>query len=245
MKKEIARQIINQLRLDYQKITKEFSISRQKLWPEFDYLKQFAKSGQRILDLGCGNGRLYELFKSLSTEGERALVYYGVDSVHGLIKEARARWEKYPVNFLEADMLKLPLPACKFDVVFMIASLQHIPSDAYRRQALLEAKRVLKKDGLLIMFNWNLWQPRYLKLVIKYTFLKLIGKCRLDFKDIYVPWRGSEVKRYYHAFTKKELAGLLRQLKLNLRENRYVKRDKKASTGGIFTAVNILTVARK
>jgi hypothetical protein len=44
-------------------------------------------------------------------------------------------------------------------------------------------------------------------LIIKHLFLKIIGKSKLDFKDVFMPW-GKRTNRYYHYFTKKELCNL-------------------------------------
>ena len=43
---------------EYDAFAEEFSATREQSWPEFDKLKKHLQKGDRILDLGCGNGRL-------------------------------------------------------------------------------------------------------------------------------------------------------------------------------------------
>ena len=42
----------------YDAFAHNFSQSRQHAWPEFNKIIPLLKSHDRILDLGCGNGRL-------------------------------------------------------------------------------------------------------------------------------------------------------------------------------------------
>ena len=50
----------------YNKIAKLFSKTRKFLWYDLEPLVKYTKNGDKILDLGCGNGRLYQLFSDLS-----------------------------------------------------------------------------------------------------------------------------------------------------------------------------------
>ena len=85
----------------YNEIASLFSSTRQYIWKDIKPLLRFAKNGDNILDLGCGNGRLYQLFKDLS------ITFTGIDSSKGLIDIAR---ESHPdAEFIVSDMRKLPL----------------------------------------------------------------------------------------------------------------------------------------
>jgi hypothetical protein len=79
-----------------------------------------------------------------------------------------------------------------------------------------------------------------LKLLLKYTFLKLIGKSKLDFKDVFVPWKDSRGKvvvwRYFHCFTKKELENLIKEIGMEI---------KKSWRGGKDPKANIYLIAEK
>ena len=118
---------------------------------------------------------------------------------------------KYPeANFQIADVLTLPFSDNFFDKVYSISVLHHIPSKDFRLQYLKESKRVLKPGGILILRVWDFWKRKEgWKLFLKYAFLKLIGQSKLDFYDVFVPWKDSNgealVQRYFHCFAKREI----------------------------------------
>mgnify|MGYP001578208326 CR=1 FL=1 len=203
-----AQYLLEKTRQDYDLIAEDFSKTRQFIWEDLKPMAECIEDGDRVLDLGCGNGRLVDLFKDKNIE------YVGVDNSARLIEAARHR---YPgKKFLVAGALNLPFPANSFDKVFSIAVLHHIPSEEMRHYFFQEINRVLKPGGLAVVTVWNLWRKKKaLSLLFKYTFLKLIGKSKLDFQDIFYPWKNNEGKetaqRYIHLFTKLELASLLKK----------------------------------
>ncbi|MFA5042340.1 MAG: methyltransferase domain-containing protein, partial [Candidatus Paceibacterota bacterium] len=73
MKEAYARYLLNKTQSDYNKIADQFAKTRKEVWFGLDFLFQDLKKGERILDLGCGNGRLYQIFK------KKEVVYQGVD----------------------------------------------------------------------------------------------------------------------------------------------------------------------
>lgn len=217
MKQEYAEYLLNKVRDDYNRIADDFSSKRSSppKVAEGKSLADFVLPGERILDLGCGNGRLFELLK------DKAIEYVGVDNSEKLIDEAR---RKYPqALFQAANALNLPFPDNYFDKIYALAILHHIPSKALRLQFLQEARRALKPSGTLFLTVWYIWrEKKFLKAVLKYSFLKIIGKCKLDFKDVFLPWKDSAGKtlaeRYYHGFTISELAKLAKQAELKVKE---------------------------
>ncbi len=232
MKLSIAEQILKENKEVYDRIAKDFSISRAASWPEFEYFKGYLQDGQEILDLGCGNGRLLDLLKDYKIN------YLGLDNSEKLINEAKSRWPNQ--NFQVADVLDLSFLNKKFDLVFLVATLHHIPSARLRAKVLREAYSVLKPGGKLLMTNWNLWQPKYLKYIIKYTLLKLtepyeevngIKMKDFDFQDVFIPWQ-KKYLRYIHAFTELNIARLMKKTGFEIIKNVANKR-------------NIITVAKK
>jgi Methylase involved in ubiquinone/menaquinone biosynthesis len=143
-----ARDLLKKTKEDYDSIAQDFSRTRQSFWKELEMLKDYVKEGEKVLDIGCGNGRLFQILKDKNIE------YTGIDFSKNLIELAK---KKYPEgNFLVANALNLPFKENTFDKVFLIAVLHHIPSKELRSQVLKEAKRVLKPQGLLILTVWNL-----------------------------------------------------------------------------------------
>lgn len=244
MKKETAQKILEETERSYNSIATDFNQTRNYLWPGLKDFKKYIKSGDKILDLGCGNGKLRLLFK------ETDIDYVGVDNSSELLKIAEKRLNfKLPrQKFIKANILNLPFPDNSFDVVFFVAVLHHIPSKIFRQQVLREIRRVLKPNGILIMTNWNRYQKRgpQLKYIIKYTLLKIIGRSELDFKDTYLPWMGGKAYRYYHAFTLGELRKLVEKSGLKIQENYLAYwRGKKASRLAYSKAANLVTIAKK
>jgi ubiquinone/menaquinone biosynthesis C-methylase UbiE len=216
-----AKYLIKKTKADYDKISQSFSESRAQLWPELKELKKYVKKSERVLDLGCGNGRLLELFRNENIK------YIGVDSSENLIKEAQ---KKYSERFKVVDILNLPFDDNYFDSVWSIAVLHHIPSKELRLKVLKEIKRVLKRNGKVIITCWNLYQLRYLRILLKSTIRKILGLSRLDFKDAFLSWQNTGVQRYYHAFTKRELKKLFQKAGFKVEKLKSLKRkDKKTN----------------
>lgn len=246
MKDEIAKKILEQTKQNYNTIAVDFNKTRQYVWPGVKDFKKYVKAGDRILDLGCGNGKLRLLFKNVKVD------YIGIDNSRQLLNLAETNFNFRIANqkFIFADITDLPFPDSYFDVIFGIATFHHLPSKELRFKALVEVKRVMKKGGVLIMTNWNLWDQKHLHYIIKYAALKIIGKSKLDFKDIYLPWMGGKVRRYYHAFTLEELKKIISRSGLKVEENflSYLERKQKNSKQKKFhylNAANIVTIAKK
>lgn len=218
MKKEYAEYLLEKTRQDYNSIAEDFSRTRRRPWEETRFLfDDYLIPGEKVLDLGCGNGRYFEFFK------EKKVDYFGVDSSEKLIEIARKR---YPEGrFQLAEALHLPFPNNFFDKIYSIAVLHHIPSKDFRLQVLKEAYRTLKPNGLLILTIWKFSRLKKYYLLLKYTILKLIGKSKLDWGDILEPW-GKKVERYYHCFSKKELENLVKKSGLVIKERGIVKNRK-------------------
>lgn len=209
MKQKYAKQILEESRKNYNLIADDFSRTRHGLWPELNFLRGYIKDGERILDLGCGNGRIAELFKDKNVE------YIGVDNSEKLIDLAKKTYESNKVKFVVADGLNLPFPDNYFDKVFSIAVLHHIPSRELRDKFLKETHRVLKKEGMAVFTVWNLWQRQMILLHIKHFFFRVCPVIRrgirsydrMDFKDVFISW-SYKANRYFHSFTKRELKKL-------------------------------------
>ncbi|MDP3093811.1 MAG: methyltransferase domain-containing protein [bacterium] len=200
MERELAKQILEETKNDFNRIAPDFSRTRSRFWPELVTVFQgFAKDGNKILDIGCGNGRLLDLYAGKGVD------YTGIDNSFAQIEEAKKRCPNN--SFLVADALKLPFADKSFDKTFSVAVLHEIPSLEFRKAFLKEARRVLKDEGLLFLTAWDL--RGRIGLILKYSFLKIIKRSGLDWGDIFIPW-GSEVQRYYHVFGKREISRLVK-----------------------------------
>ena len=112
----------------------------------YNFCQKFSPEDSEILDLGCGFGWGTDY---LSQKGRCV----GVDINRKTIEEARKRYGRNKkVKFVVADALRLPFKNEQFDVVVSIENIEHVND---QRKYIEEAKRVLKKGGLLIVSTPN------------------------------------------------------------------------------------------
>lgn len=125
-----------------------------------DY-RHFALSpGDRVLDLGCGEGR-----HTLSAYLEPGVQAIGIDLSLEDLKTTRSRFSEFEeaaasessFSLASANALALPFPDSCFDKVICSEVLEHIPD---YRGALLEIQRVLKPGGLFCASVPRHWPER-------------------------------------------------------------------------------------
>ncbi len=224
MKIKKAKEIIKKNKKDWNKIAHKFSNTRKFLWPELKKLDDYVKKGDKVIDLGCGNGRLVKAFK-------KPVSYTGVDLSKKLINIAQEKYkDDKDVKFIRSDVTNLPFDDGEFDVGFSIAVFHHIPSIKLREKFLKEVTRVLKPNSYFVLSVWNLWS---LKNLIRYKIWPMIFGWRpkgLDWKDVFIPFQTQKgkVKRYYHCFTKRELINLFKRAGFD------VEKVYKTKKGNIF-----------
>ena len=99
------------------------------------------RDGERILDIGCGTGRLTSQISARAS----GCAVTGMDRSHAMLLQARAH---YPgaAGYVQADGIQLPFPSGHFDAVFSTATF-HWVKDHERLFA--EIHRVLKPGGRL------------------------------------------------------------------------------------------------
>ncbi len=232
MKEEYAKKLISKVPRDYNAVSDSFSRAREKIWPEIEFLfGEFINKGDRVLDLGCGNGRFYNTISS-----QKAL-YVGVDNSSELIEVAR---KKHPSgDFSIGDALNLEFPDNYFNKIYSVAVLHHIPSDELRTKFLEESKRALKEEGLLVITAWNLWKkPKRKKKIIKNMILKILGLSNLDFGDVLIDWQGIR-GCYFHCFKLKELENKISSVGFKIiRSGEVISRKDKSLS-------NLFVVAKK
>lgn len=223
MDKQTQKNLLTLVKTSYEEIADQFNETRKKyLWPELIKLTEEVKSGDRILDIGCGNGRLLEAFKNKRVD------YLGIDNSEKLIDLARENLKSAIGNrqFLVGDILDLGrIPEMNFDYVFAIAIFHHLPGNDLRIAALRQLKNKVSENGKIIIVVWNLWsQPKFRKLIFKFALLKLIKKNlpsgRMDLGDILFDWKNpkgeAQSRRYYHAFTKWGLKKIIKKSGLKI-----------------------------
>jgi len=215
MKQEIIKQNLKQTEIGYDLIAKKFSETRKHFWRNLEFTKQYVKEGDKILDFGCGNGRLLELFAG------KKIVYKGVDISQNLLELAKKKYPENRKDFIRIspDELSLPFSDKNFNSIYSVATFHHLPGKTYRKKVVRELYRVMKPEGWIIITVWNLWQRKYQRHLYKNWLNKTIGKSKLDWNDCQITFTDNEGKvfnRYHHAFAKGELEKLFRKAGFNI-----------------------------
>lgn len=230
MKQKKIKEILEKNKKDWEELADNFSQTRHNPWLEFDGFQLYVKTGDKILDLGCGNGRLYEWLKNKRVE------YIGVDQSKELIKiaEGRAIKQFNKPKFIVSDALNLEnkFSENSFDVIFSIAFLHHLPSEELRLKVLKDCFSFLKPNGFIIFTVWNLYQPR---LIWKYKILR---------KNAFIPFKQKEktIKRYYYVFNKRELIKLFEKTGFKIIDCYYVRKGERDNW---LRSYNLVLIAQK
>jgi ubiquinone/menaquinone biosynthesis C-methylase UbiE len=107
-----------------------------------EWLLQYLRPQARILDYGCGYGRL---LNQLAEAGYGNAV--GMDFSGKMLRQCRLQFPH--LTLVQNDGLTLPFHDRTFDAVLLFAVLTCIPSDDDQRMLLAEVRRVLRPEGIL------------------------------------------------------------------------------------------------
>src|SRR5579859_7654582 len=107
------------------------------------------KSGESVLDIGCGTGTL--AIASGRQVGPTGRVY-GIDASPEMIARAerKAKRAGADIKLQKAVAESLPFPDAQFDAVLSTVMLHHLPRTA-RARLVAEARRVLRPGGRLLV----------------------------------------------------------------------------------------------
>lgn len=238
MRKETADRILAEMRAGYAAAAVEQAPTHERLYKEeLRRFVDYVREKESVLDVGCGDGRVFEVFK------EKGVSYAGVDLSEDAVAKARARWAKEVAEgraaFEAGDLLDLPVEDGRFDVVVAAGVLHHVPSATYRARAFAELARCVRPGGYVLIAVWNLWQVRHWGVLLHQVFGRANG---WDFGDLKVTWKKPRFPRYYHAFRLKELARLCERAGFDVVEKYYVK---KGEISNWMTGENLVVIARK
>ena len=113
MKEKDAKELMEKTKRDFDLIADNFSITRTRPLEQLGFLfDRYLKIGDKILDLGCGNGRYVPKFL------DKGAKYIGQDFSRELVEIAKI---KYPrEQFIVGNATDLPYPAGDFDKVFCL-----------------------------------------------------------------------------------------------------------------------------
>jgi len=215
-------------------IAEQFNLSRYATWGEFEFLKKYFSDKMKIVDVGCGNGRLIEALEGFEYE------YIGMDIS---LKNTQGVKDRKPDAVVkEGSLPSLPFGDNRFDVTACIATLQHIPSKKLRAESMKDLWRITKPGGYCMMTNWSMAHHRFRYYLIESMLRKLFVGTRLDWWDAWVPWKRKKVNRYYHGFRLREIKRLAEGAGFKVVDNFYAKGSDRVN---FWKSNNSVTILRK
>ncbi len=101
-------------------------------------------AGKNVVDAACGEGY------GSSFIAEKAACVIGIDISHEAIENAKGKYQKENLHYYEASVERIPVEDNWADVFVSYETIEHVTEDI-QRKFLKEIRRILKKDGILIM----------------------------------------------------------------------------------------------
>jgi len=208
--------------------------------------------GLHIIDLGCGDWRLYNYL----TQAQVPIISYtGIDISDQLIAKAKESIDDTPASRIIDDMIHglSQISDESIDVIISHASFQHLPDIHSRTIVLQHIYRVLRYGGKYITVD----RSRSLRMIKKHRKpllqalrTSLLSGWKNQRNNLMIPFsNGEEDKnqsydRLYHIFTRPELHTLLQLNSFVIEEIAYSNQNGKFHHNR-QEARNICTVVRK
>lgn len=207
----------------YTTLAQPFAATRSISDPALTSILPYIASGARVLDVGCGNGRLAPLL-----DRERpGTTYVGLDVVPELIELARAQGDRLTATTAEFHVADIThadwsqaLQDRTFDCGVALAVLHHIPSFDLRVQVLQEIVCLLAPRGRLILSTWQfLDNARMRRKIVDWAEVS-IPPDTVEPGDHVLDWKreGSGL-RYCHLVDEDEINALSARIGFHLHES--------------------------
>jgi len=190
-------------------------------WEEISYfLDELDIAWKRILDIGCGNGRLLWVLQDKWISAKNYIWY---DLSEWLLKEAQNIYPDH--SFMLWNMCNITEKIADIyqpDIVFFIASFHHLPSLEDRIDVMKQVYNVLSEWWKIYMTNWSLESEFNHD---KYRSSRVEGS-----EDIF--WSSDyqikiwQHQRYYHSFSLDELEHIFKTAWFQIIENREFENKK-------------------
>jgi N-acetylglucosaminyldiphosphoundecaprenol N-acetyl-beta-D-mannosaminyltransferase len=205
----------------YNSFAKDFSSTRSYYWKEFERLSITTKVNDEILDIGCGNGRLFGYLYDKNLE----IKYSGIDISKKLLKEAKNNNPNQDFSLGSFTNFS-HINDKKYNKIWAVASFHHLSSFKERTLALKNIYSHLEKDGEFICTVWNLYnQKKYLDQQ-KNAKLRSIYNPLWNDHDFLIPWGEQKILRYYYSFDKNELENLLQENGFIIEDSFYSEKER-------------------
>jgi ubiquinone/menaquinone biosynthesis C-methylase UbiE len=138
-------------------------------------------SNRRVLDVGCGVGRVLANFEQF---GARPESLFGVDLLPERISAAN---EQFPaLSFQQANAESLPFADGSFDIVVLFTVFTSIRNQQMRANISNEINRVLRPGGAIVWYDFRLNNPfnSHVRGICRKGIEKLFPAFQFDFRSI-------------------------------------------------------------
>lgn len=215
----------------YDEFASAFSETRRDPWPGWENLLPLLQGRPegpiRILDLGCGNGRLGAYLSDAMPERRSTLHYTGIDTSPGLLGEVRSR--NLPIAGVQTecfDLVTAPvashLGTRRFALIALFGLIHHLPSEARRAGLLRLLASHLEPDGILAFACWRFEAfERFRAKVRPWSEFNArspdaIDEGQLEPGDHLLPWGDGSGVRYCHFVDDSEAERLVQATNLEV-----------------------------
>lgn len=230
VEEETVNKLLEINRIFYSQFSDDFSDSRSGDRLDLDPFRHYLSDGIRLLDIGCGNGRLAVALEKAGF----ALDYFGIDGSAELVAFANSQADSFQsvrAQFHVANLVPFSWRGAishyaPFDVILSLAVLHHIPSFDLRSQIITEIRSLLKPGGIFVMSNWQFTHSDRLRKKIRDWSQVGLDPTQLDPDDYLLDWkRGGTGYRYVHLVTESEGVALARSAHMNVLTQFYADND--------------------
>jgi len=190
----------------YDQFAGQFTESRRPAEPGLEIALSQVKPLSRVLDLGCGQGRVRTMLPETCE-------YIGVDFSSQMLEQAAKRTATSgKTHYIEADLSSPEWAQAisgSFECIVLRAVLHHIPGWQDRLQLVRQARLLLSGEGKLILANWQfLESPRLRARILPWSTVG-VDQNTVDRGDYLLDWqRGGNGVRYVHLIDENETRSL-------------------------------------
>ena len=223
MNAALVQRLVQINREFYSTFASDFAGSRSLAQPSLRRLLTYIPPAARLLDVGCGHGRIAHLLD----RNRPGASYLGLDFSAEFVRLARegaATIADISVDWEVADVTRPGwsggLANRHFDTILLLAVLHHIPAYENRLALLCTLRRHLDPGGRLILSAWQFTtNERMRRKIVSWECVEL-DPAGLEKGDHLLDWkRGGLGYRYCHLIDQDELAQLAAESGLKLLES--------------------------
>lgn len=209
--------------------SKKYGTRGTQNWPVTQRYLDHLKKGQRVLDVGCGNGKLVSGLK-------KGVEYLGFDFSKTLLKEAQNNFPNFEFRYGNIVEPKAWKGLKKYDAIFCVAVIHHLPEKTQQQYVLKKMGSLLKRNGFLYLSVWNLWQKRFLQ-----NHLDSLSLKKKNLRWVNVPF-DNKWQRFCFQMDIPYIVELMDKAGLELEAIFYA--DKEGKNSDILKGQNLVAIAR-